>query len=222
MAMTFVRFRLEHPILRDTLERVPDMSLEWERSIPGDGGNQMLFWADDGDFDDFETAMEADPTIRPSRAIDVGDRRLYQVELVGEGAETDLYPIVIDTGSVVLQATVTADGWHGHFGFANRSSLERFFDTCREHDISFEIDRLYEPTDGVASSVGPWDRLTDKQQRSLLAAWKRGYFDVPKRTQLEDIASDLGITDTALSQRMRRGIATLIAESSGESGNGQP
>ena len=44
-----------------------------------------------------------------------------------------------------------------------------------------------------------------------MTAWEAGYFETPREATLEDLASDLEISQQALSNRVRRGLNTLIS-----------
>jgi hypothetical protein len=52
--------------------------------------------------------------------------------------------------------------------------------------------------------------LTRREETILTTALDRGYFDVPRRVALSDLADDLDTTDVELSERLREGTATLL------------
>lgn len=211
--MKIVEFWLDTPILRRSLEGAPDIQVEWVQSDIQEGRDRIqdLLWASGGDFDAFEAAMEDDPTVTaPNRTIDLGDRRLYQVELVDEGVEVSIYPLVVEEGGVIQDLRGTHEGWYFRVGFPDESGVTRFFDFCNEHDIPFEIERILEErSPGSESSAG----LTDAQRETIMAALDIGYFDVPRGGDLQDIGERLGISDNAASQRLRRGMKRLIEHS---------
>lgn len=205
--MIYVRFRLDHPIFRAAVQTVPETELYWVRNVPRNSGSTLLVWVDTDDVGAFRDAIEADPTIArivTEEAVD--GRTLCEVELSEEGSAVDLYSVLLDTGSMVQEATVRAEGWDCHFGFADREALAEFFDTARDLDIDYSIERVYEPRDvgGVASGV------TDAQREALLTAKDIGYFDVPRKRGLEALGAELGISDSAASERLRRGIRSLV------------
>jgi hypothetical protein len=144
--MIIVEFQLDHPILKEALNRVPEMELTWERSDAIDESRvRILVWAEGGDFDVFEAAIEDDPTVAtPSRVIEVGGRRLYQTELVGEGLRTSIYPLMVEEGGVIQNLTASHNGWEFRAAFPDRTSFDRFRGYCREHGIGFAFIRLYD------------------------------------------------------------------------------
>ena len=209
MSLKYVRFRLDHPIFRETLRRVPETELHWVRNVPREAGSKLLVWVDTGDIDAFRDAVAADDTIGEIvRTVDVAGRYLCEVELSEVGSDVDLYTVLLETGSVVQDATVTRDGWDCHFGFADQQALTSFFDAARDFGIEYRIDRVYEPRDGD----GMADELTDAQREAVRTAMDIGYFAVPRENGLQELGSELGISDSAASERLRRGIRSLISK----------
>jgi predicted DNA binding protein len=168
---------------------------------------ELLVWADAPDFEAFSRALAADPTVDDlDRAIEVDDRYLCRISLSESGAGVDFYPILTETGSVVHSATVTAEGWDCHFGFADAPALSRFFDAVDDHGIGYDIYRVYEPRDSARVDDG----MTDAQREALATAMDIGYFDVPRDATLQDLSAELDISDSAASERIRRGVQTLV------------
>lgn len=210
--MIIVEFDLDHPILREALDRVPEMRITWERSDAIDESRvRILVWADGGDFETFEDALADDPTVEsPTRIIPVGDRRLYQTELAGEGLETSIYPILVEEGGVIQDLTATHEGWSFRVAFPDRASFDRFYGFCREYDIGFDLNRMYEELKGDAvREFG----LTAVQRETLLAALEVGYFEIPRESTLAQLADHLDVSENAASERFRRAVKTLVEHS---------
>lgn len=208
--MIFTCIHLEHPLMRESLGEVPGIEIEWER-VDTAADAEMLFWARGSDFEAFDAALADDRTVSTLRSIDVGDRRLYQVRLTGEGTDAYLYPVFVETVSLVGRATATYEGWRCEFYFADQSALERFVEACRERNIGFQVVRLQEWQDVDGEEFG----LTDTQRETLETALEVGYFAVPREHDLQDLADRLGVSDTAASQRLRRGLSTLLQRTVG-------
>jgi predicted DNA binding protein len=43
-----------------------------------------------------------------------------------------------------------------------------------------------------------------------MAAHERGYFEVPRRATLSDLAREFGVTEQAISQRLRRAMNAVV------------
>ncbi|WP_101294648.1 helix-turn-helix domain-containing protein [Halegenticoccus soli] len=209
--MIITEFRLEHPILREALARVPDMEIAWERSDVVDQRRvRILVWAEGGDFEAFEAALADDPTVTPPRrTVEIGDRRLYQMDLIGEGLRTSIYPLLVEEGGIIRELTATSDGWHFRATFPDRRTFSRFYSFCEERNVDFELQRLHVEVAGTRNST--YD-LSSKQRELLLRAHEAGYFEIPRRTTLDELTDEFQISSQALSERLRRGLDTLIAE----------
>ncbi|WP_435157189.1 helix-turn-helix domain-containing protein [Haladaptatus sp. DFWS20] len=207
--MIIVEFRLEYPILRAALRRAPGMTVTWEQSDrTKDGRHQLLFWTEGGDFEAFEDALEEDPTVTaPSRTIDLGDQRLYQTKLNEEAQRTSIYPILVDEASILQHVTATHNGWEFRAAFPDRAAFGRFRDFCRDHDTRFSIHRFYEERGHPET---PRFGLTGVQRETLITAFECGYLEIPRESSLADLSDQFNISETAASERFRRGVKSLI------------
>lgn len=70
------------------------------------------------------------------------------------------------------------------------------------------LDRIYNPT---TPGTGPWFGLTRRQRTTLELAVERGYYDIPRRCTTIELADELGISDQAVTERLRRGIVAFVA-----------
>ena len=87
-----------------------------------------------------------------------------------------------------------------------REALFAYRDVCREKDIPFRIQRIFEESAAAGDRYG----ITERQQEALTVALEEGYFDVPRETTLSAVAAKLDISAQALSARLRRGQANLL------------
>ena len=53
--------------------------------------------------------------------------------------------------------------------------------------------------------------LTDEQRVALTTAYRAGYFNEPRDISLSEVADEMGLSSTAMSGRLRRGVGNLIA-----------
>ncbi len=192
-------------VLGTTLHDVPDLEVEIERLVAHDHDRLMPFvWLTADDFEAVDTALEADSTIKSCELVSrVDGDRLYRMEWVS--AIEMVVHILLEEEGTILDATGQTDGWHVRVLFPNRDSLSRTYDFANEQDLSFTVVRIYELDTRRQGRFG----LTDDQQRTLAAATKLGYFDVPRGITQADLAEELGISHQALSERLRRAQRTL-------------
>ncbi|GAB3676957.1 helix-turn-helix domain-containing protein [Halopiger thermotolerans] len=215
--MIFATLLIDYPILRETLERVPDATVTWEQSdLTGDGAHRTLVWVDGDDdaLEAFDDALEADPTVAELlRVVEFDDRRLYHLELTCEGHQASVYPIVIEGGGVLRDVTATGEGWFFRVAFPSTETFGRFHEFFAERDLDVEVRQLRDESDaaGDSTTASKFEfGLTDRQREALVAAVDAGYLDIPRSCSLAELADRFDISSNAASERFRRGVRTLI------------
>jgi len=213
LLMITVEFETDNPILQTAREAVPEMSITIENEQspgPDDDGNiHLLFWASGGDYEAFERALDDDPTVTDPRVIaDTGHSRLYRVIFTDEGMAQTAHPVWVRLDGTLLHSESTDNGWFVRMRFPERSALIAFQSWFDDHDLPFIVTGVYEADEIPETGLGP--KLTDIQRETLIAAYENGYFSVPRENSLVELADELGVSDSATSQRLRRGLAKLV------------
>lgn len=207
------KFRLdpEQLVLASALEAVPEMSTSVDHEIGEIPSEPLLFfWAWGGDFEAFEAALEDDPTVTDVLVLDkVSGRRLYRVQLTSD-TPVVLYPMYARLGLTLLDAHASADGWTGRIRFPGREALAELRAFFVENDVSFDVIGVYDQSD--LATPGPL-ALTDGQRQILEVALESGYFEIPRDASLSGVAASLGISPQAASERLRRGLQTVVERS---------
>lgn len=193
--------------LEETLAAYPEAVLEIERVVASEEILTPYFWVSNISAADFESATKIDPTICNLRQLDAFEETyLYRAEWADDlNSVVEAYTKV---GAVILDATGQRDIWEVQMRFDDRHQLNAFHAFCAAHDIHFELKRLYEVSQ---PHTGRQYGLTEKQHEALVRTWKAGFFESPAETTLAAVADELGISQQALSQRMRSGYDSLIA-----------
>lgn len=109
--------------------------------------------------------------------------------------------------AIIERIEVTPNGWTQTGWFADREEFDRFR-TFWQRNARFRLRRL--TRDGEPEPPG--NGLTDGQSEALRTAYELGYFDIPRGASLEDVAAELGISASAVSERLRRAETRLIEE----------
>lgn len=196
------------------VKSVSGMHLELERAVvPGDGEPVLFLWGSGGDFDAFEAAMPSDPTIADWRVLDdTGESRLYRVD-VNTDETVDSAAIDREVGASRLSIAITGEGVLVENRFPDWDALQRYVELVREADLEVSVQSVYPAgQDHRHERYG----LSQKQLAMLQCALDAGYFGVPRGTDLEALAADLEISEQAASERLRRGIASLLESTVGE------
>ncbi|MFC7177437.1 helix-turn-helix domain-containing protein [Halosegnis marinus] len=179
-----VAFEREVPLspAASTYARVSNADRDWvERRLPGEDGVAGVDVLD-ADADDRLVRIAWDSPVAPRPA--------------------GLPP----TDATCLDAVGTDDGWRLALRFPDRDALADWYRRCGDRGIDVDVRRLRE--DGGTAT--PDGRLTDRQRTALATALDAGYFEVPRGVTLGELAARLGVSDTAASQRLRRGVSTLV------------
>lgn len=188
------------------LEEYPEVEIELERLVPLREAIIPLFWIDEGSADGIETAIQDDPlTENVEQLTQTNSRVLYEIKW---DTEIDgLVQSIIETDAGILEAEGTADVWDFRLRFRTSEDLSAFREACESHDIPLTLRRLYNPS--LPEDGG---ELSAEQYEALTAAHRGGYFEVPRGTSMGALAEEFGISENAVSQRIRRGTSTLVAE----------
>lgn len=196
----------------DALAAVPGIEFDLEREFATGSRTPVVFmWAHASpeDLDRFERALDDDPTATDIRQLnDHGEQRLYRMRFTGEAPVTTA-PVWVDLGAARLAMRYFDGHWRARMRFPDRETLSEFRAFCEDEGLGFRLVRLCED-DGRGGVPG--NGLTDCQREALRLAADRGYFDLPRRTSLAELADDLDISDQAVSERLRRGCARLIRQ----------
>jgi hypothetical protein len=62
------------------------------------------------------------------------------------------------------------------------------------------------------SPISPLTQLTEKQREVLIAAYKMGYYDIPRKVTSEEIAKKLGLADSTIVEHLRKAEQRLITQ----------
>lgn len=196
-------------LLRETLETVPDLRLEAERTVGYNRETFMPFlWVTGESLEGIEATLRGDPTVRDVTPLDTFETaHLYEFDW-NPDAESVVHAVP-DTDAAVLNARGRADTWEIRIRFADGDALAAFRAECEDHDIDLVTQWMMHPE----GPKGPRQHnLTPTQRETLVAAYETGYFDIPRQASLEDLADTLDISHQSVSERLRRGYADLVRD----------
>ena len=191
--------------LHQTLETVPEITIEIERVVASGELLTPYFWVSGGDLSAFEDAVEDDPSIRGLHELDqFEEATLYRARWT-EHIESIVY-VYTEIQATLLEATGHQDQWKLRIRFDTHDELEQFQNYCNEQDIPFSLQTLHELSQPQAGSQYG---LTAKQQTALKTAWEMGYY-LSADVTLTDVADELGVSQQSVSKRLHRGYHSLI------------
>jgi hypothetical protein len=104
---------------------------------------------------------------------------------------------------------VTPEGWRYTGRFADRATFDTFREFWQSEGYPFRLHRLTRegrPGDGNGRNGA----LTDRQRAAVRTAYELGYFEIPRNASLDDVASELDISASSCSERLRRAQTALL------------
>lgn len=172
------------------------------------GDKVMPFSWVSGDLGSFEENIENEMGYEVVLDDEENDRRLYRLEWDVE--HDDLIQAIIEFDGAVLDAEGTHRNWDFRIRFREREKLSEFKRYCDENGVHIKIKRIYNPIEVSGDSR---TGMTSVQAKTLVDALESGYFDIPRKTSLVKLSESYGVSDQAVSERIRRATAELIRSS---------
>ncbi|WP_423999565.1 helix-turn-helix domain-containing protein [Haloarcula salina] len=203
-----VEFCLSHAglVLTDAIASGSDVTVSLEQQVADAESTLLVVAVESDDFEGFETALDADATVTDPAVLDSSPgRRLYRVEVTDEAER--ITPSLVRSGGRILEMHTVDGQWQVCAQFVSRTALSEFRTVCTERNVTFRLDRLYRTGDGSNAGVCG---LTADQQTALETAHREGYFDVPRGISQAELADELEVSPSAVSQRIRRGLDQVL------------
>lgn len=162
----------------------------------------------DGTTESVEQALESAAFVETYTQVQRADEKpRYRVQ-PALGMEAQLSECIDDisdlqalasTDAAIERIRVTPTGWIQSGWFADRETLDEFSSFWRRN-AEFTLRKLTQ--DGRIDNLR--EGLTDPQCEALRSAHEMGYFEIPRAASLEEVATELGITPSSASERLRR------------------
>lgn len=189
------------------LEVRPGVQIRLESMIPTGQSVIPYFWVRSPDVEAVEDALRESDIVDEVQLVDrVGEETLFRVTWSAE--VNGVIGSIQDADSVILGGSGHGDHWSFQLRFPGNDALSTFYRTVVEKGIDLELEGVHNP---LESSEPPELQLTDEQREALVVALDEGYFEVPRETTLVELAENLGISDSAVSQRIRRGLTKILS-----------
>jgi predicted DNA binding protein len=194
-------------LLGRILSEFPDLTVEIERVVPAEKRVMPYIWGHGTDPDAFVDAMRESPNVKSVAVLDrLDDSALYKIEW--EDPTSELISGIAETDATILEAH-SAEQWTFRIRFADHTGLREFNRYCADHDITYRLERVTTLGDGSRDGY-PYD-LTPAQFETLTLAVERGYFKIPRQVTFAVLAEELGVSEQAISERVRRGADTVLS-----------
>lgn len=194
--------------LAETLPQFPEVTVEAAEIVAHAPDTTMpCLWASGPDLEEFGEAMAADPTVEEIRATASFDGEVLY-HLTWSDEIQSFVTEMIDHEGVILEASGRADRWRVRLRFMTREQFDSFQTEFAEGEPELRLERLFQ-------AELPRHRrghVTPEQYRALATATELGYYQVPRQASIRDVAAELDVSHQAVSERLRRGVANLVAD----------
>lgn len=187
------------------------LRVEFTRMIPvGDDVGQRIIVRDDDDgegYRAFERCIEQSSAFASAETIGHYDgQRTYRLERAD--GQSVLFELFAEHDAAIQEAVYETGSWLFEARFSNRASVSEFYEACRDHGITPNVVSIQGSTTDESTPYG----LTAEQRETLVYAFERGYFDIPRSVTMVQLAGEMGVSDQSLSERLRRATASLVEQ----------
>lgn len=117
------------------------------------------------------------------------EQRLYT--FLGASSLPPEFPVIVEDGTMEFDVTGT------------REQFEAIDTALAESDSDYDLLSVVHTQEQDCL-------LTERQRECLLVALRMGYFEVPRECTLEDVASELGVNKSSVSDTIRRGSGNVL------------
>ena len=187
--------------LHHTLESVPGAEFDIVRLVADRQDRVMPFlWARADEPDRLPAALEEDPSTENVEMLaDVGGEYLFRLEWTTH-IRVILHVIVEEEGTV-LEGTGKDDQWRFRILFPEHDSVSSTYEFCEEYGVDLDLEQISQLTDSFRR--GQFG-LTESQFETISQAYEGGYYSVPRRMNLEELAEELDVSHQALIENALR------------------
>jgi len=203
-----IHIQHERLALVPTLRGLSDVEIQViTQGTTAPGATNFPFLIHYQDRAELESHLDEDPTVDEYELVDwTDDTGIYYI---AHTEETVLISnVVTDVNGFLVHTETKGNGWLARLLLPDRKALSTIWEYATEQNISLEIIEIYGKDDaGGVDSYG----LTDEQTAALKIAYEEGYFGEPREVSLDEVASVIGLSSTAMSGRLRRGMRNLVA-----------
>lgn len=209
-----LRFDIEdtYDPLRLGADTLGDASVHVEPTIPHGGTMEQFVWAfddPDGSVGDAFRTADGVTTVESFQSNDDGSD-VYRVRWTDQ--PSGVFACVRAAEGTLLEAVCR----YGTWSFLVRlpsSGFGPFQEACSRLGLEATVRSVDSgpPQFRPSGPASAWNQLTATQAEALTLALDAGYFDVPRAVSLNELAAQLGVSDSAVSQRLRRGLSTLLS-----------
>lgn len=171
---------------------------------------QVSLWLGEGRETSFRHSLLECSTVEAAREVVATERgALYQVRYDDGFDGVSVYRAAVKRSGLFLSGRAGPEAWTLQLRFPDRDAVSAFCDRCEDEGVDVTVQGLYE---GETTPRAEQFDLSPRQREILILAAEQGYFEVPRQTSLSGLATDIDISSQAASERLRRGLDSLVEQ----------
>jgi predicted DNA binding protein len=160
------------------------------------------------DYDAFDGHLERDDSVADYSTLHRrAGRRRYRIRFDREVPH--VAATVVGDGLLIERLRSANDKWEFRVFAPDRETLLEAIECCKDRCRSFTLTELHTADD---ADGGKGIGLTSAQRETLCLAQREGFFEVPRSISQAELAEQLGVSTSAVSQRIRKGLDVVIED----------
>ncbi|MBD3408091.1 MAG: hypothetical protein GF411_18365 [Candidatus Lokiarchaeota archaeon] len=126
--------------------------------------------------------------------------QMYWTKVVHHLNEESIYERILSSGCMSRLPILIEKGIQYHVIFApSQNTLRKLIHTLRDRYDSVKIHRRFR-----VPKYPFYSSLTEKQKEAFALAYFSGYYEMPRKAKISDLARKIGIKRVAMQERLRR------------------
>lgn len=119
-----------------------------------------------------------------------------------------IHQTVLDSGCMTQLPILIMHGKQMHTILSpSQEAFSKLYETLKQRFTFVDIDRVRRYPTGVQAPL-----LSRKQKEAFRVAFQHGYYEIPRKCELEELSNGLPIKRVALQERLRRAERTIMRE----------
>jgi predicted DNA binding protein len=119
-----------------------------------------------------------------------------------------IHQTVLESGCMTRLPIIISDGKQTHTILSpSQEAFSKLYDTLRQRFTLVELERIRKSPTGLFTPM-----LSKKQEEAFKVAFQRGYYEIPRRCDIQEIASEIAIKRVAFQERLRRAERAIMKE----------
>lgn len=190
------------------IESIGSARIELETIIPVGEQALPLIEIRDADHRVLVEQLREHPVVAAVHVVEEYDERgVYAVEWQHD--PDTFFKSIRDQDAQMLNAVRPNAHWEFEIRFPSQEALTAFREETDQAEFGLEVVRVSQ-TDRPTRD--PEEGLSEPQREALDLAVARGYYSIPRKATTAELADELGISDQAVVERLRRATIALARE----------